>query len=102
VTTSDVVVQGLRALLAQKQLSSGGWAALSSSSQTALEPTALACIALPLAFKGVHNRATAFLARTQNPNGSWPVFLGYDQEGAWVTLLYSSPFTTHSKPFQSD
>jgi hypothetical protein len=87
VTTSDVAVQRLRMRLAQRQLSSGGWAALSSSSQTALEPTALACIALGLAFKGVHNRATALLARTQNPNGSWPVFLGDDQEGAWVTAL---------------
>lgn len=87
VTTSDVAVQGLRVRLAQKQLSTGGWAALSSSSQMALEPTALACIALGLAFKSVHSRATAFLARTQNPNGSWPVFLGDDQEGAWVTAL---------------
>lgn len=87
VTTSDVAVQSLRVRLAQKQLSSGGWAALSSSSQTALEPTALACIALCLAFKSVHNCATAFLTRTQNPNGSWPVFLGDDQEGAWVTAL---------------
>jgi hypothetical protein len=87
VTTSDVAVQGLRMRLAQKQLSSGGWAALSSSSQTALESTALACIALGRAFKSVHNRATAFLARTENPNGSWPVFVGDDQEGAWVTAL---------------
>jgi hypothetical protein len=87
VTTSNVPVLTFRELLAQKQLPSGGWAALSSSSQTAVEPTALACIALGLGFEGVHNRATGFLARTQNPNGSWPVFLGDDQEGAWVTAL---------------
>jgi hypothetical protein len=87
VTTRDVAVQSLRALLAQKQLSSGGWAALSPSSQTALEPTALACIALGRAFTSVHNRATAFLSGIQNPNGSWPVFPGDDQEGAWVTAL---------------
>jgi hypothetical protein len=87
VTTRDVAAQSLRALLAQKQLSSGGWAALSPSSQTALEPTTLACIALGPEFKSVHNRATAFLSGIQNPNGSWPVFPGDDQEGAWVTAL---------------
>jgi hypothetical protein len=87
VTTRDVAVQSLRALLAQKQLSSGGWAALSSSSQTALEPTTLACIALGPEFQSVHDRATQFLLRIQNSNGSWPVFLGDSQEGSWVTSL---------------
>ena len=87
VTTSDVLVQDLRVLLAQKQLPSGGWAALSSSSQPALEPTTLACIALGPEFQSVHDRATQFLLRIQNSNGSWPVFLGDSQEGAWVTSL---------------
>jgi hypothetical protein len=87
VTTRDGAVQSLRALLAQKQLSSGGWPALSSSAQTALEPTTLACMALGPEFQSVHNRATAFLSGVQNPNGSWPVFPGDDQEGAWVTSL---------------
>jgi hypothetical protein len=32
-------------------------------------------------------RAQKFLLRTQNPNGSWPVFPGDDQEGGWVTSL---------------
>ena len=32
-------------------------------------------------------RAQEFLLRTQNPNGSWPVFPGDDQEGGWVTSL---------------
>ena len=86
-TTSDVLVQDLRVLLAQKQLPSGGWAALSSSSQPALEPTTLACIALGPEFQSVHDRATQFLLRIQNSNGSWPVFLGDSQEGAWVTSL---------------
>ena len=86
-TTSDVLVQDLRVLLAQKQLPSGGWAALSSSSQPALEPTTLACIALGPEFQSVHDRATQFLLRIQNSNGSWPVFLGDNQEGSWVTSL---------------
>ncbi len=98
-TTRDVAVQSLRALLAQKQLSSGGWAALSPSSQTALEPTALACIALGRTFKSVHNRATAFLSGIQNPNGSWPVFPGDDQKAHGLRLLCSSPFMTNLKLF---
>ena len=32
-------------------------------------------------------RAQDFLLRTQNPNGSWPVFPGDDQEGGWITSL---------------
>ena len=46
IVTGGVPLEGLLALLAQKQLPTGGWGALSSSSQTALEPTALACIAV--------------------------------------------------------
>lgn len=84
---SDVAVQSLRVLLAQRQLPSGGWAALSSSSQAALEPTTLACIALGPEFQSAHGRATEFLLRIQNSNGSWPVFLGDNPEGSWVTSL---------------
>jgi hypothetical protein len=73
--------------LAQRLLPTGGWAALSWSSQPALEPTALACIALGQEFPSVRDRALRFLLSTQNPNGSWPVFLGDDQDGAWVTAL---------------
>ena len=87
VTTSDVAVQSLRVFLAQRQLPSGGWAALSSSSQAALEPTTLACIALGPDFQSTHDRATEFLLRIQNSNGSWPVFFGDSHEGAWVTSL---------------
>ena len=86
-TTSDVSVEDLRLLLAQRQLPSGGWAALSSSSQPALEPTALTCIALGPEFQSVQDRATQFLSGIQNSNGSWPVFLGDSQEGSWVTSL---------------
>lgn len=80
-------VQNLRELLAQQQLPSGGWAALSSSSQAALEPTALACLALGHEFPSFRNRAVQFLLSVQNPNGSWPVFAGDDKEGAWTTAL---------------
>ncbi len=82
-----VPIRDLRALLAQKQLPTGGWAALSSSLQTALEPTVLACIAVGPEFQSVRDRAIQFLLSIQNPNGSWPVFEGDDQEGAWITAL---------------
>jgi hypothetical protein len=36
---------------------------------------------------GEIERAHDFLLRTQNPNGSWPVIPGDDQEGSWVTSL---------------
>jgi hypothetical protein len=39
------------------------------------------------AFGSVRERATEFLMRTQNPNGSWPAFAGDDKEGSWTTSL---------------
>jgi hypothetical protein len=87
IVTGGVPLEGLLALLAQKQLPTGGWGALSSSSQTALEPTALACIAVSSEFETVHDRATRFLLGVQNSNGSWPAFLGDDPNGSWVTSL---------------
>ena len=33
------------------------------------------------------NVLRTFSSVTQNPNGSWPVFPGDDQEGGWVTSL---------------
>jgi hypothetical protein len=87
VLTTEVAIEELRLLLVRRQSLSGGWAALSFSSQPALEPTALACIALGSEFNGARDRATQFLLRTQNSNGSWPVFLGDDHEGSWITAL---------------
>jgi hypothetical protein len=73
--------------LARRQLGNGGWAALASSSQAAIEASALAYIALVSEFSPVHDRATEFLLRIQNPNGSWPAFSGDDHEGSWTTPL---------------
>lgn len=75
----------LREFLARKQLPSGGWAALSSSSQASLECTALAYLAL--APNSAQDAARRFLLRMRNPNGSWPAFEGDDQEGSWTTAL---------------
>ena len=73
--------------LSRRQLPSGGWAELISSSQTSLEPTCLAALALRLHDFHAQERAHDFLLRVQNPNGSWPAFAGDDQDGAWVSAL---------------
>jgi hypothetical protein len=77
----------LRGMLAGRQLANGGWPGLSISSQAALETTALAHLALRPGFDSVLGRATTFFLKTQNPNGSWPAFLGDDQDGSWTTSL---------------
>ena len=86
-TTNPIVHSELLAELALRQLPCGGWAALASSSQPAIEPTCYSALALGSAPVGGIERAQQFLLRTQNPNGSWPVFPGDDQEGGWITSL---------------
>ena len=87
VTTDAIALSNVLAELALRQLPCGGWAALASSSQPAIEPTCYAALALGSAPVGDIERAQDFLLRTQNPNGSWPVVPGDDQEGGWVTSL---------------
>jgi len=86
-TTDRIVLSGVLAELILRQLPCGGWAALASSSQPALEPTCFAALALGSFPGGALGRAQEFLLRTQNPNGSWPAFAGDDTDGAWVTSL---------------
>ena len=86
-TTDPIVLSSLLAELALRQLPCGGWAALASSSQPAIEPTCYAALALSSVSIGDLERAQGFLLRTQNPNGSWPVVPGDDQDGGWVTSL---------------
>jgi hypothetical protein len=87
VTIEAIALSNVLAELALRQLPCGGWAALASSSQPAIEPTCYAALALGSAPVGDIERAQDFLLRTQNPNGSWPVVPGDDQEGGWVTSL---------------
>jgi hypothetical protein len=86
-TTDSLVLSALLAELALRQLPCGGWAALASSSQPAIEPTCYSALALGSVPAGDIEHAQDFLLHTQNPNGSWPVFPGDDQEGGWVTSL---------------
>ena len=85
--TSDVLLRGrLLDELTRRQLPSGGWATGTTSKQAALEPACLAALALGLRSGAVH-RVQDFLLRVQNPNGSWPAFVGDDPDGGWVTSL---------------
>ncbi len=82
-----VALGNVLAELRRRQLPSGGWAALLSSAQASLETTCLTTLAIGSQDSDAQRRAQDFLLRVQNPNGSWPTFLGDDQDGAWVTSL---------------
>jgi hypothetical protein len=73
--------------LIRSQLPHGGWPCARSSAQAAVEPTALALLALPLNSVRERDSAIAFLLRIQNPNGSWPAFVGDDEKGSGLTGL---------------
>lgn len=79
--------EDLCAALATRQLPNGGWPALSSSLQSSVEASALAHLALASDSGLVRDRATTFLLNVQNPNGSWPAFVGDDHLGSWTTSL---------------
>ena len=82
-----MVPSDVSAELLRRQLPCGGWSALVSSAQPALEPTCYSVLALGSAARDARKRAQVFLLCTQNPNGSWPVFVGDDYDGSWLTSL---------------
>lgn len=73
--------------LLRRQLSCGAWAALASSGQASIEPTCYSLLALESTAPECVSRGQSFLLDSQNPNGSWPVFSGDDEDGSWVTAL---------------
>ena len=82
-----MVLSELSGELIRRRLPCGGWSALVSSAQPAVEPTCYSLLALGAEATDVRERAQVFLLRMQNPNGSWPVFVGDDHEGSWLTSL---------------
>ena len=82
-----MVPSELSAELIRRQLPCGGWSALVSSAQPALEPTCYSLLAIGSQATDSRERAQAFLLRKQNPNGSWPVFVEDDHDGSWLTSL---------------
>jgi hypothetical protein len=73
--------------LIDRQLPEGGWPFTSDTSQSALEPTALALLALPSNSVRERDTAIRFLLHMQNANGSWPAFSGDDGGGSGLTGL---------------
>ncbi len=73
--------------LIARQLPQGGWPFNSNAKQSAVEPTALALLALPSNSVRERDAAIRFLLYIQNPNGSWPAFVGDDGEGSGFTGL---------------
>ena len=73
--------------LIERQLPEGGWPFAANTKQMAVEPTALACLALPTNFARESDAAIRSLLSAQNANGSWPSFLGDDEEGSGYTGL---------------
>jgi hypothetical protein len=87
VTSDGVVLSSVLAELSRRQLPAGGWAALRSSVQACLESTCLTTLAIGSDDSDEVRLAQEFLVRVQNPNGSWPAFVGDDRDGVWVTSL---------------
>jgi hypothetical protein len=87
VTTDGTVLNNLITELVRRQLPCGGWAALASTAQPALEPTCYSVLALGSLATDIREPGFSFLLHAQNPNGSWPVFVGDDHDGSWVTSL---------------
>jgi hypothetical protein len=52
-----------------------------------MNPTSYALLALSFHWPRIVEAAHGFLLRARNSNGSWPVFLGDDQDGSGVTSL---------------
>src|ERR1700731_4263435 len=75
----------LARLLLMRQLPSGGWSYLSSS-QTSVEATSLAAMALSSESSAASGSGIEQLLRLQRRDGGWPAFLG-DSEGSWTTAL---------------
>lgn len=70
-----------------RQLPEGGWPFTSDTARAAVEPTALALLALPSNAVWERDAAIRFLLRMQNANGSWPAFSGDDGAGSGLTGL---------------
>jgi hypothetical protein len=73
--------------LVERQLPEGGWPLTADAKQMAVEPTALACLALPSNSARERDAAIWSLLHAQNANGSWPAFLGDDEQGSGYTGL---------------
>ena len=77
----------LKGELIERQLPGGGWSYGPSSTQSALEPTCLALLALRRDSSPARMRGLEFLLGIENPNGSFPAFKGDEREGSGLSPL---------------
>jgi squalene cyclase len=80
------LLRDLQLQIARRSLPTGGWPS-GNGEKAAIETTCYALMALAGDQRLARQKAIDFLLRTQNPNGSWPVFEGDDPEGCWTTAL---------------
>src|SRR5271154_723224 len=78
-------VSQLARSLKEQRLPLGGWSYLNSS-QTSVEATTLAAMALSSESSDASGPGIEQLLRLQRRDGGWPAFLG-DSEGSWATAL---------------
>jgi squalene cyclase len=78
-------VSQLARSLEEQRLPLGGWSYLNSS-QTSVEATSLAAMALSSESSNASGSGIKQLLRLQRRDGGWPAFLG-DSEGSWTTAL---------------
>jgi hypothetical protein len=71
--------------LEERRLPLGGWSYLNSS-QTSVEATSLAAMALSSESSDASRSGIEQLLHLQRRDGGWPAFLG-DSEGSWTTAL---------------
>lgn len=77
----------IKQILVNRQSQGGGWPFTAGCGQRALEPSCLALLALRSEDGPARDRAFQFLVGMQNPNGSWPAFVGDDTEGGGLAGL---------------
>ena len=89
----DAYVQAL----IKRQLPGGGWPFAADTEQMAVEPTALAVLALPSNLNHEREAAVRSLLHAQNANGSWPAFCGDDAHGSGYTGLAAYALSSFGK-----
>ena len=80
------LTRNIRAAIINHALPAGGWASGNGKSPS-VETTCLALMALRDAQGPVYEKGRRLLEHAQNPDGSWPAFIGDDLQGCWTTSL---------------
>ena len=80
-----LLIRAIREAIKSHQRNTGGRSY--ADHQDVIEPTCLAILSRRNQPCGYLERAVDFIERTQNPDGGWAAFTGYDQQSCWTTAL---------------